>query len=215
MNQRQLGWATWAMMVAVLMGSGDWLAADARASVLSSLSGSVFLDHDINGIYDPLLEWVFPNVEVSLTQAGSSSAPVVVRTNDSGFYQFSGLGAGQYSITQPMMPGGYMNVKLGLGRLVDAATGQPVEAFPGTIVNYNQLLGIPPHFAGIQLPANSTRGVGYNFGQIWTGKAWYLTDPNPALRPPHARPPIPEPTTMTLLAIGWLCVAGGRRLRGR
>ena len=212
MSSKQLGFVL-VMVTAVCVLGGAVQTADVRASGGSSLSGYVFVDQNFNGIREPMLEWVLPDIEILLSKAGDPS-PIVTLTDETGLYEFTDLGPGTYTITQPVIPGGYLSVKLGLGRLVDAATDQPLDPGRyGHVVNYDQLHGIPPQFADIELTADPARGTDYGFGQLWTGKAWYLTGDFSVL-PPHARPPIPEPAAGVLLAIGAVLL-GSWTARGR
>ena len=79
-------------------------------------------------------------------------------------------------------------------------------------MQYDQANGIMPAITGIELTDVATRGINYYFGQIWTGKGWYLTDPGPDV-PPGGIPPIgvPEPATAVLALLAAAAVLAARR----
>jgi hypothetical protein len=181
------------------------------ASEISRLSGYVYVDQNVDGVRDPLVEWVLPGIELVLAKDDDAGTPLTAMTDNRGFYEFTDLDAGTYRVIQSALPGGYLNVIPGVGQLWDIATGHPSDAFPGYPVNYDQLNGIPVQVVDIELPTDPTLGVQYDFGQLWTGKAWYLGGGNNWTRPPGGFPPIPEPSTAMLLVIGAALLAGWRR----
>jgi hypothetical protein len=184
-----------------------------NAEILSSLSGWVYVDENFDGVRDVATEWVLPGIEVVLTNDTFPWLSVSTLTDDTGHYEFTDLVAGDYTITQPEIPVGYMTVNVGVGELFDAQTNQPIGAFAGIAVPYDQQNGIPAQVAGIELPAEPAVGRNYNFGQIWIGKFLYLTTGEDPGDPPGAVPPVPEPDSLVLLALGSLVFFGMRRLR--
>ena len=201
MIRHQPGFAALIIMGAV----GGWLGGPAATRAdsvgLSSLSGYVYVDFNFDGIRDPASEWLLPNVEILLEKEGDPSFSAAATTDQAGFYEFAELDPATYSIVQPAIPAGYLNVMVGVGQLVDSVTGAPIAAYPGDAVNYDQALGIPPQVAGIELP-EAARGLDYNFGQIWYGKWWVIGKPPGT--PPGATQPVPEPPAVVLLVLGAL-----------
>lgn len=202
-------YASLILVVAVSCWLSGGQTPSVQASGLSSLSGYVYVDQNFDGVRDPNVEWVLPDVQVLLAKVGSPSDPVATVTDDTGFYQFSGLDTGTYRIIESAIPAGYLNTVPGLGHLV----GLPPASW-GEVVYYDQQNGILPQFMGIELPATPTLGVDYNFGQLWTGKAWYLTDGGSGILPPGGNPPVdvPEPATWMLLAVGTFLLTGRKGL---
>jgi len=186
--------------------------AEAQNGDLSSLSGYVYVDQNWDGVRDPLVEWVLPNIEVLLTRIGANDPAMSTLTGLDGSYEFAELDPGTYQVTQAAIPGGYLTAKVAVGELFDVASGTPSPAYPGDVVQYDQANGIMPAITDIELPDIATRGVDYDFGQIWTGKGWYLTDPGPDV-PPGGIPPIgvPEPVTTALALIAAAVVLAARR----
>jgi hypothetical protein len=193
--------------------SGGAASNRVAASEISGLSGYVYVDQNVDGSRDPLVEWVLPGIEMVLAKEDDTWPPLTAMTDNRGFYEFTDLDAGTYRVIQSALPGGYLNVIPGVGQLWDLATGQPSDAFPGYPVNYDQLNGIPVQVVDIELPTDPTQGIQYDFGQLWTGKAWYLGGGNNWTRPPGGLPPqvIPEPSAAMLLGIGAALLAGWRR----
>jgi hypothetical protein len=144
-----------------------------------------------------------------LAREGAVELQLTAVTDEMGYYEFSDLEAGTYRIIQPALPGGYLNVIPRVGELWNLADDAPSDAFPGIVVNYDQANGIPAQVAEIELPDDPTLGLHYDFGQLWTGKAWYLSGDNTWTRPPGARPPlvIPEPAAGVLLLLGLALLA--------
>ena len=169
----------------------------------SELSGYVYADLNIDGFRNPS-EAGIAEVELILTKLFDPDFTIAILSNQSGYYEFIGLDAGIYSITQPTLPMGVRNVYVREGELTDPS------ADAGTAVLLDQSQGILPHVEGIELP-DGAGGSGYNFGQIYLGKAWLSTDP-----PPIIPEGIPEPSTGLLLAFGGLLLGtigcrGGKR----
>jgi subtilase family serine protease len=81
--------------VADRAGNANQTAADAFIVTASSLSGHVYLDVNNNGIMDPV-ELRLPNVPVTV----HGRLQRTVLTDDSGFYEFTGLPPGVYTLTE-------------------------------------------------------------------------------------------------------------------
>jgi len=186
--------------------------AEAQDGGVSSLSGYVYVDQNWDGVRDPLVEWVLPNIELLLTRIGSTDPAVSTLTGQDGSYEFTDFDPGTYQVTQTAIPGGYLTAKVAVGELFDVASGGPSTAYPGDVVQYDQANGTMPAITGIELTDVATRGINYDFGQIWTGKGWYLTDPGPDV-PPGGIPPIgvPEPATAVLALLAAAAVLAARR----
>jgi len=183
-------------------------------AAVSSLSGFVFVDANYDGVRDPATEWVLPNIEITLSKLGEPQPAYSTTTDFDGKYAFSGLDRGTYTLAQPGIPPGYLSAVARVGELVDPITSDPLSDFPGYTVNYDQRNSIPSQVAGIEIPETGAVGSGYDFGQVWTGKAWLLTTGGPPGDPPGGHPPvgIPEPSALGLLVLG-LISAGLSRFR--
>lgn len=191
------------------LGTAPVVYADSELSVNSELSGYVYADLDLDYIRDPL-EVGIADVEIVLTKLSDSDFSITRLSNQIGYYEFTELDAGVYSITQPTLPLAVRNVCVSVGALRDTATGDPLSSNPGTAMLLDQTQGILPHVEGIELP-DRARGTNYNFGQIYFGKAWLLTGPPPIT--PEGQ--IPEPSSGLLLTIGTLLLGAVRRRSGR
>jgi hypothetical protein len=191
---------------------GMAVVTQAQETGLSSLSGYVYVDQDWDGVRDPLVEWVLPDIEVLLTGVGGSDVAISTRTGQDGSYEFADLDSGTYQVTQAAIPGGYLTAKVGVGDLFDLATGRPSTAYPGDVVQYDQMNGIMPAIADIELPDVATGGIDYSFGQICTGKGWFLADPGPGTCPGGVPPiGVPEPATAALALIAAMVLAARRQ----
>ncbi len=171
----------------------------------SQLSGYVFADLNIDNIRDPF-EAGLADVEVVLTMLSDPNVFISAFSNQSGFYVFSGLDAGVYSITQSALALGARNTCVHVGELRDIGTDEILSEYPGTAMLLDQSQGILPHIEEIELPEEAS-GTEYNFGQIYLGKAWVTTDPPPIT--PEGQ--IPEPASALLVAISGLLLACCRR----
>ena len=158
----------------------------------SELSGYVYVDLNIDG-FRQTSEASVPAIEVVLTKLSDPDFSITMFSDYFGYYEFIGLNAGIYSITQPQLPMGVRNVYVREGKLTDPL------ADAGTAELLDQSQGILPHVEGIELPDRATTGTSYNFGQIYLGKAWLTTEPHPII-PEGGQ--IPEPSTGLLLAFG-------------
>jgi hypothetical protein len=116
---------------------------------LSSLSGTVFLDNNKDFVFDAG-DTGLAGITVTLTGTNSLGQAVSISTttNPSGFYSFTNLFAGTYTITETG-PATFQNIGTVNGTPNGSTAGIP---------------GVQELFSGIQLPANSA-GINYNFGE--------------------------------------------------
>ena len=118
---------------------------------LSSLAGHVYHDANNNGLFEPDLgETGIANVTVTLTGSNDLGPipGVIAATDSNGFYKFTDLRAGTYTITETQ-PGGYLD-------------GKDTQGTPGTGTAGNDV------FADIAL-AWGVDGVDNNFGELFPG----------------------------------------------
>ena len=133
----------------VARGSFDFLnvptAVGGADSTVSSLSGFTYCDANDNGVKDPS-EPAISGVTVTLTGTDGSGKPVTLstQTDATGFYQFTNLKAGTYSITETQ-PAGYLD-------------GKDTQGTPKTGVIEND------RFRNIILPGG-VNGQDNNFGE--------------------------------------------------
>ena len=195
--------------VAVLCCQGG-IASAQSTDVASSLSGYVFVDIDIDFTYDPLTDWLLQDIEIQLYKDGVLYDTAY--SGSKGKYEFTDLEPGTYNIRQTAIPPGYLTVQPEVGELNDYG-GSPVSTYPGNVIMYNQAAGVLPQIDHIVLD-DPTVGTGYNFGQIWFGKAWYLTGGNPPeVIPGNVLPPVPEPTAIVLAGLGTVVLSARRKRR--
>jgi len=184
-----------------------------------SLSGTVYVDENMNGLWDRETEWVLPNIEMHLVNAHDPIHTLATWTDENGYYAFDGLLPGSYTISQVGLLQEYINVNVGVGELLEWPSGDPWPDARGTVVNYDPANDILPQVTRIQCSGEDVRGIQYDFGQIWLGKFLYLSRGLPPGDPPHANPPpphlVPEPGTLFLLGIAALAVGGLRLFRRR
>lgn len=117
----------------------------------ASIAGRVWLDVDNDGVVDAG-ETGIANVSVVLTGTDQTGAPVnlTTTTGPDGTYSFTGLVAGNYTVTEPTQPTGTLN-----GRTVaGSAAGTP--SAPAVV---------PSTINAIALGVNQA-ATGYNFGEI-------------------------------------------------
>jgi hypothetical protein len=178
----------------------------------STLSGYAYVDLDIDGFLDPS-ETGLANVEIVLTKLSDPHFSIAKLSNQSGYYEFNGLHADIYTITQPTLPMGAWNAYVREGELRDRVTDILLSSNAGTAVLLDQSQAILPHVEGIEL-IDGAQGTDYNFGQVYLGKAWLTTDPPPII-PAGGGGGVPEPTTGLLLAISGMLLGFTGRHRGR
>jgi hypothetical protein len=96
-------------------GSLSGTAQVVTTAALSSLSGYVYVDANNNGVRDAG-EFGIGGVIITLTGTDSlgHAVNITVQTDTSGFYSFTGLQAGTYSITETQ-PGGYLEGATNVG----------------------------------------------------------------------------------------------------
>ena len=107
------------VLVASVALAGGLLGMDSMAEAqdggVSSLSGYVSVDQNWDGVRDPLVEWVLPNIELLLTRIGSTDPAVSTLTGQYGSYEFTDFDPGTYQVTQAAIPGGYLTAKVAVG----------------------------------------------------------------------------------------------------
>jgi uncharacterized repeat protein (TIGR01451 family) len=122
-----------------------------------SLSGYVYVDKNNNGLKDPGEPGV-PGVTVILSGTNDQGAvSQTTQTNANGFYQFTNLRPGNYTITE-VRPSSYLDGIDTLGTLSNVLGTQGNNV--GT-----QSTGVPDTFLSIPLSVG-TVGVNYNFGLL-------------------------------------------------
>lgn len=117
----------------------------AVAMPLSSISGSVYVDENNDGVFDAT-EAGIPSVSLALTGTDDLGQPVsqLATTNATGFYQFTDLRPGTYQIVE-QQPTGYLD-------------GKDTVGTPGGTTTDDQ-------FASILLPMGYA-GQNNNFGEL-------------------------------------------------
>ncbi len=195
--------------VSLVMGT---FADPCAASVIS---GFVFIDSDMDGDFDFWSERVLPNVPIRLTETTGTGYSVDVFTDENGRFVFDDLVAGVYDVTQIRILPQYVTVTVDVGTLFDVSTNRPIGSGYGMPQQYSQSRDILPGIVSIVIPDDTTRGINYNFGQIWWGKFMYLGEPpgNPPGSIPLPPEFVPEPTTVSLLLFGAMCLLARRRKR--
>lgn len=155
-----------------------------------SLSGYVFADANLNGVRDrdssgQPLEMGLPNVTVTLFASGGAASPFTVTTGPDGWYEFSSLPPGSYSIEQ-IQPAGFISTARSLGTVLPA--------------NISSGVASDNLFTGIVLGAGD-HAVEYDFGEVMSArsitKRWML----------GSSPPV-EAQTARLLGIPTRWIAG-------
>ena len=197
--------------------------SSSSATSSSSLSGVVYVDEDFDQICDVDDEWVLPNIEMWLINHNNAALSQTVNTDEFGYYEFTDLVAGDYSIKQSYVHDDeYFNVVVNKGQFRDAGDDSPVSGDTGSVIDYDPAHNVMPRVASIALPSN-VNAVNYNFGQYWLDGFNYLLfaigDPGdpPYANPPGKASPIPEPGSLLMLLGGSMALATillRRRRRG-
>ena len=179
-----------------VFGSGD-----------GTLAGLVYYDGNGSDTADNS-DWALPGAKVTLSMVGSDTV-ISMYTGTDGSYTFTDLPSGTYTIALVLSdsdPG--TNT---LGTLLDSS-GEVVETGQGTVGT--------DQFTGIVLGSGYS-GENYNFSQLSYPASLVtkrlLTTIDPGMHHINVTPsPVPEPGTVTLLAIAGLCLGGAlwRRRRG-
>jgi uncharacterized repeat protein (TIGR01451 family) len=147
----------------VLNGDGSGGAVSGSAGnnfaeiVLSSISGTVFMDANNNGLQDPGDPGI-PGAAVALLD-GQGTQLATSTTDSQGNYTFAGLNPGTYTVLEPAQPAGSAN---GLTR----AGPVPHGGTPGTPT---VVTATPSRISAIVLPPN-TLAAGNNFAEIPLGR---------------------------------------------
>jgi hypothetical protein len=123
--------------------------------VLSSISGTVFLDQNNNGVQNGA-DTGISGVTIQLLNA-VNSVVATTTTDASGNYSFSGLQPGTYSVREPSQPANSANGITSAGSVDNGGTA-------GTATGVATL---PSQISGIVLPPNTTASAN-NFAEIPT-----------------------------------------------
>lgn len=155
-----------------------------------SLSGYVFADANVNGVRDRApngqpLEMGLPDVTLTLSESGGAIPSFTVTTGPDGWYEFSSLPPGSYSIEQTQ-PAGFTSTASNLGTVLPA--------------NISSGVASDNLFTSIVLSAGD-HAVDYDFGEVMSArsitKRWML----------GSSPPV-EAQTARLLGIPTRWIAG-------
>jgi hypothetical protein len=165
-NTTPLPWSPPPESIPVTLGTTDSLNNNFGELQPSSLSGSVYLDGNDNGVRDPG-EMGIPGVAVALSGNDYLGNPVsqTQQTGPDGSYSFTGLRPGLYTLMDSQ-PAGYLPGASSVGNL-------------GGTVNGNQM--------SVNVPAGAA-GANYNFGEL-------LPAPTPQPEVPGEVPPPVTPAT--------------------
>lgn len=157
----------------------------------ASLSGYVYVDFNDDGIRDQG-EPPIPGTRIRLTGTDSSGASIdkTTTTNNNGYYEFIGLLAGDYVITETQ-PEGYLD-------------GKDTVGTPGGKTENDR------HY-DIALPGGY-QGVNNNFGELLPPTPTPSATPTSDSTPPPAGTPTPGPTNVldTTVTPSQTLVAGDR-----
>lgn len=144
-----------------------------------SLSGHSYVDTNNDGIFQ---SFELPLLGVEITLMGSDNAGNAVNlttfTNSDGFYQFDGLAAGTYMVTQTQ-PIQFLDGRDTLGNL--GGDGSVNDKFTVTLTNdaveYNfGELGLLPQFVNKRLYLTSTPYTEWNYVDVRQTSIWYSFD---------------------------------------
>lgn len=125
--------------------------------VPSEISGRVFVDCNLNQVFDPAVDRPLAGVTITLTGSTVFNQPVTVTTSTSsdGTYQFTSLLPGKYTITQSQ-PAEYFDGPDVLGTIVVGPDNTPAPPD-----NYGKLEN--DRFSDIFIETGNSRGREYNF----------------------------------------------------
>lgn len=126
----------------------------------SSISGTVFLDQNNNGVQNGA-DTGIAGVTVQLLDAGNTVVATTT-TDAAGQYGFTGLAPGTYSVRQPNQPPNTANGITSAGSVGNGGTAGTATA-PTTV---------PSLISGLILPPN-TSASGNNFAEIPQGRSLY------------------------------------------
>ena len=124
----------------------------------SSLSGTVYLDQNNNGLVDGTDSGI-SGVMVELRNGSGSTVLSTTTTDSSGNYSFANLVPGSYTVTEPGLPNGTARGQTTAGSVAHGGTAGTATATTVT----------PSQIQGIVLPPN-TDSVANNFGLIPNGR---------------------------------------------
>jgi protocatechuate 3,4-dioxygenase beta subunit len=116
-----------------------------------TLSGNVYHDRDNDGVFDRATEEGIAAVELKLIDSGGNDTGLRARTNSAGYYQFTNLAAGAYTVME-VHPAGWLDGIDTPGNLGGVAAVSP----PGDMISQ------------ITIDWGQT-GLEYNFGELLPG----------------------------------------------
>ncbi|HEY4317046.1 MAG TPA: SdrD B-like domain-containing protein, partial [Herbaspirillum sp.] len=119
--------------------------------VLSSISGSVFLDQNNSGVHD-LEDSALSGVTIKLSNSANSTV-LTTTTDANGAYSFTNLLPGTYALLEPTQPTGTAN-----GKTIAGTSGGTPTAV-GTVPSAITTIVLPP----------ATSSTGNNFAELPTG----------------------------------------------
>lgn len=126
--------------------------------VPSSITGTVFLDQNNNGVQNGA-DTGIAGVTIELLDAGNNVLATAT-TDAAGQYAFTGLAPGTYSVREPLQPAGTAN-----GLTVAGSVGNG-----GTAGTASGVTTLPSRITGIVLPPNTT-AAGNDFAEIPLGRS--------------------------------------------
>jgi len=189
--------------------SSSVLAASTEESAAvagdASLTGAVYWDVNKNGVREST-DYGVADASVSIAYTGTSAVLATVLTGRDGSYSFTGLAAGQYTITlltlseQPETPS--------VGEILSA---QGVQVLTGL-----GTASVPNLITSVELSGGDT-AVNYDFPQLiyptqLLSKRMLLnTDPGVPHTPTPT--PVPEPSSLLLCLIGLVVGGANQSLR--
>ncbi len=121
---------------------------------VNTISGFVYEDCNANGTFDPGSEEGIASVVVMLAGVDSTGASVNLSTTTdaNGFYQFTNLKAGTYTLTE-QQPAGFLDNQ--------ESVGTPFGGVAGSTIGQDVISAI-----NIPLSTTPQNGVNYNFGEV-------------------------------------------------
>jgi hypothetical protein len=119
-----------------------------------SLSGFVYVDNNINATRDDQ-DSALSGVLVTLTGTDNlgNAINITVATDTNGFYVFTGLRAGTYTVTKEASPFGYTDEASNVGTVGGSANGSTLS----------------PNVIGQIVLGSGDNGLNYNFAELLFG----------------------------------------------
>jgi hypothetical protein len=189
-----------------LLSSAVTASTSTSSSNTATFSGVVYYDENQSGTRDSS-DWGIRDATVSLIETNTNTEVTVV-TDAAGNYSFTGLAAGDYTITL-LTPSDQPEFAT-LGTITDASNNAVTSGL-GTVSGTNQV-------TSVHLDLGST-AVNYDFPQssyptsLYSKRSLLNTSPG-SYHTTDGPSPVPEPSTLVLLAIaGMSFTAFSRRRR--